>query len=774
MLDWRGRFEEQRAASEAVAAERARRRRRLTIVALGVGVAAALLIAIVVVTLIRNAQAEEAREKARSAQLARSAQSLVADDPELAILLARRAGLDTPGAEPALRAALTQYGARGVLPSEGGRLYDVDVSRDGTRIAGAYADGHIRVWDVAAQRLVADRAAADRPIMGARFSPDGRTIVSTAKSGDVRTWNAADGAPLRTLQAATGPVRKPRWSSDGRRVLALTGPTASVWDARTGRMLRAFAVDGVPVETARWATSPRDVAIATVRGVEVRAVATGRTVLAPPVGPVIDIEVSPDGSRLVAWRDTGTSLVDLRTGDVRALAGARFPFDAEFSADAGRVAVAADRRVRIYATKDGRLLNILSGAARVGTVEFAHDARTLFTTGADRATRVWDVETGNQIAGFSGHAQLTGLVGVPRGPAAGRVVTASRDGAIRLWQAASPRAVKLQSPRDTAEARFLPGGRGVIAAAGFGLRAWDDPSSAVARVLATRDQAVDASVAAGGREVAVATAADRSPRAVQVFDLRTGRELTPPLAPRAERERAVAVAYSPDGRTIATADADGAASLWSARDHTRIKRLGPPRPPGADVLRGRVAFTNDGRRLVLSGQDGQARLFDVAAGTLLRSFPKLPAGAKGGSPAPIAVQPGGQLLAVGGGDGSARLYDLRTGAEGRLPPVDTQILDLAFSPDGGVLATASSSGSLRLWDASSERSLGVFLAARDPLRSVDIAADGAAILALESDDTVHVFPCDVCGSKAQVLRAAQRRVKRELTAAELRRYDPGG
>ena len=42
------------------------------------------------------------------------------------------------------------------------------------------------------------------------------------------------------------------------------------------------------------------------------------------------------------------------------------------------------------------------------------------------------------------------------------------------------------------------------------------------------------------------------------------------------------------------------------------------------------------------------------------------------------------------------------------------------------------------------------------------------------DDTVHVFPCDVCGSKAQVLRAAQRRVTRELTAAELRRYDPGG
>ena len=307
VLDWRGRFEEQRAASEAVAAERSAR-----------AAAAA-------------AGARGARRSGwpprSSSSIARSSRSPSAARPTRRAMRRARPGSSarrrrswpttpswrscSPGARgstrrapsPALRAALTQYGTRGVLPSEGGPL----LRR--RRVAGRHTDrGGLRATGTSASGTSRGAASSPtaRPPTGrswARASARTGAHQSRRPSGDVRpVARCGRCAALRTLAArrrsrrgaALEPGRPTRRSPDGRR-------PPSVWDAGTGRLLRAFAADGVPVQAARWATSSRDVAIATVRRFEVRAVRRVARVLAPPRQPVIDPQVSRTGAGSSRW-----------------------------------------------------------------------------------------------------------------------------------------------------------------------------------------------------------------------------------------------------------------------------------------------------------------------------------------------------------------------------------------------------------------------------------------------------------------------------------------
>src|SRR6185437_12091955 len=103
-----------------------------------------------------------------------------------------------------------------------------------------------------------------------------------------------------------------------------------------------------------------------------------------------------------------------------------------------------------------------------------------------------------------------------------------------------------------------------------------------------------------------------------------------------------------------------------------------------------VAFSPDGRLLATASSDGTARLWDPATGEHRRTLT--------GEVSGVAFSPDGRLLATAS-DQTARLWDPATGEHRRtLTGHDGAVAGVAFSPDGRLLATASLVGTARLWD----------------------------------------------------------------------------
>jgi WD40 repeat protein len=206
---------------------------------------------------------------------------------------------------------------------------------------------------------------------------------------------------------------------------------------------------------------------------------------------------------------------------------------------------------------------------------------------------------------------------------------------------------------------------------------------------------------------------------VEVRDARGRRSVVDPLTAAADTFFQ-SLGFNPAGTTMATGMSDGRVVLWDTSTWHPVDTLNGH----AGMVTG-VAFSPDGTLLASAGEDGNIALWDVQAGRALGDPLK-----HGGHVTGIAFQPGGDLFASGGADGQIRFWDPRTRRPDGVPLTGHHgaVDGIAFSPDGALLASSGADGQLLRWDVRTRRQLGQPVTqGSESLGAVAFSPDGATL-----------------------------------------------
>ena len=231
-----------------------------------------------------------------------------------------------------------------------------------------------------------------------------------------------------------------------------------------------------------------------------------------------------------------------------------------------------------------------------------------------------------------------------------------------------------------------------------------------------------------GRRLASA-GADRT---VRVWDAATGQEL---LTFRGHADRVTGLAFSPDGRRIASGEVGPArvVRVWDAETGRELLRI-----PGG----GMVAFSPDGSRLASTSSVAatQVTIWEAETGRALVTIDGF-----AGIVWEFAFSPDGRrLAAVGGGeDRTAQVQDAETGRSIlTLTGHGGTVRGVAFGPDGSRLATASMDGTVRVWDAETGQVVRTIQAHPTGVHRVAYSPDGRNLASAGKDGTIRVWDAE--------------------------------
>lgn len=474
----------------------------------------------------------------------------------------------------------------------------------------------LRLYDMVASKEIHRFPYRNERMWCLEFSPDGRIVAGGGEQLEV--WDATSGKPL---YRAAGVVHSLAFSSDGKRLATASGNWCDgprIRDAATGKGLTRLPLSDDSVASLAFA-------------------AAGKALFVSTQFKLLELDI---------WTGKEKRCLDEHTWGTQIVLSP----DGKLLAEEG-----LDDNLHLWNLATGKPHLPLPGhRSWLAGIVSAPDSKTVFTGGGDGTARRWDRATGRELHRFEGGGQVVALSVSPSGQllAAGCL----GEDAVRVWEIASGKQIALL--RDCLIPAFAPDGQ-LLAAAVKGKRsiALVQPATgAVLRRLGPvgrgQETLFGLAFAADGKTLAAVLRQTlpgshiRGNAVVYLWDVASGKQrgaLTQPDF------GVLSLAFSPDGRTLATGTEEGTLYFW---DTTTGKEQRLFRMQGPSVCG--LAFSPDGRTVAIAGgADRQVHLWERATGRERCHF----SGHRQDVTC-VAFAADGRTLASGSADGTALVWDL--------------------------------------------------------------------------------------------------------------------
>ncbi|HEY7156078.1 MAG TPA: sigma-70 family RNA polymerase sigma factor, partial [Gemmataceae bacterium] len=598
------------------------------------------------------------------------------------------------------------------------------------------------------------------------LTPDGKTLISSDYYGSrkVCVWELATGRLLRQFPG-TYDEKEIALSPDGKLLAISQEKAIVVWDLASGKEVRRFAL---PYANA-LAFSPDGKTLASVS--HLWDVATGKQIARWDLGsdnPTL-LSFTPDGKTLIVggYSDSKIGLWDAASGKMRkeldAKTGDMFLF--ALSPDGATLATGCRQGdIPLWDVTTGKLIRKLrrDDEKECSAVAFSPNGKTLATVERDAKDRdflrLWDEATGKELRRFpSDDAGLSTLIFSRDGKT---LILGCAGSEIRLWDAATGKEVgpTANSPGYVGLATITPNGRTLAYRRQNDICLWDMAAGRESGSLSVLPHGLlSLAFSPDGKTVAAGV----GEYAVNLWDVKSRK-----LLRRLEWDKkdspysfwAMSVAFSPDGRLLASADGGSHAfiRLWDVTSGKQVRRFAmgdPAVPANRWTVPHAVAFSPDGQLLTASGrtsdEGSKVRIWEVATGKELPHLTKaMNDPAQGDKPRSadlerkfidpkVVLSPDGRMLAKNGRPKTISVWETATGRQRLLLEGHEDSTEcVAFAPDGRTLASASWDDTIRLWDLDTGRELRKLTGHRGKADSLAFSADGKTLVSTGDDTTI--------------------------------------
>jgi WD40 repeat protein len=625
--------------------------------------------------------------------------------------------------------------------------------------------GFVKLYDTDTGREVRTLSGHNNFVTALACSPDGKTLISADRDNMMKVWDTATGRELRSTKLDVF-ILNVTYSANSQRIVFGTGNyihnRITVLDAANYREL--LTIRALPwITNAPYIVNEKQAIVQTNNSISLWDTENGRRVWGIQAQDDSFLYLSPDkrffakvdpttntnqGANNISIYDTATgrrirtwpNLREFVTSNIIwSLEGKQLTTFSSFASiytldfwnvedgqnisfydhrpkplldttrmnirgnylnsNASRIAYCFEDSLQIYETRGTNKLLTITGS--FGRARWSPDGRRILTASDDGTVRIWDAQNGRQLQGSIKHEDLSAVQYSPDGR---QIATGGRDEYVRAWNAEN------------------------------GAKLWE--RRVYGRIVERADRI---SYSADGRRIIAVAVTDSL--SVYILDSATGEVVF------SRNERSASL--SPDGKWLITASQDGSVRIWSMETGVEKARLityddnewlamtphgyYAASAKGDQYLNARVGNTVTGidkyRKTFNRADIVQARLSNSARMASHRE-----------NITSVAVNPAGTQIASVALDKTIKIWDMESGKELRsISNIGGSVNAVSWSPDGKTLIHGAEDKTVRIWDAETGKAVRTINGHSDYVNEARYSPDGKRIASCADDKLIKIW-----------------------------------